>query len=254
MLTCSKLIPQGQGLANVLLKRATTVELDWDVRQKSRFDATDSQGRALGVFLPRGTAVRGGDVLLAEDGSMVRVLAAPQPVLRITHCSAHGTPFDLIRAAYHLGNRHVPIELQPDHLKIEPDHVLAEMLDRMHLIVAEVNEPFEPENGAYTAHGGHGHDHGSHGHSHETAAAPTAHVHGPDCNHGHDHEHSHDHGHAHGHTHAPAAATPPRGKPLNIAVKAAPAPHVHGPGCGHDHGHEHGHDHAHKGDHHDHDH
>ena len=231
MLTCSKLIPQGQGLANVLLKRATTIELDWDVRQKSRFDATDSQGRALGVFLPRGTAVRGGDVLLAEDGSMVRVLAAPQPVLRITHCSAHGTPFDLIRAAYHLGNRHVPIELQPDHLKIEPDHVLAEMLDRMHLIVAEVNEPIEPENGAYTAHGGHGHDHGSHGN-----------------------DHSHDHGHAHGHTHAPAAATPPRGKPLNIAVKAAPAPHVHGPGCGHDHGHGHGHDHAHTDDHHGHDH
>jgi len=278
MLTCSKLIPQGQGLANVLLKRATTIELDWDVRQKSRFDATDSQGRALGVFLPRGTAVRGGDVLLAEDGSMVRVLAAPQPVLRITHCSAHGTPFDLIRAAYHLGNRHVPIELQPDHLKIEPDHVLAEMLDRMHLIVAEVNEPFEPENGAYTAHGGHGHDHGSHdhehgtahthapatqhvhgpgcghGHAHEAAAAPTAHAHGPDCDHGHDHEHSHDHGHAHGHTHAPAAATPPRGKPLNIAVKAAPAPHVHGPGCGHDHGHEHGHGHGHTDDHHGHDH
>lgn len=246
MLTCSKLIPQGQGLANVLLKRATTVELDWDVRQKSRFDATDSQGRALGVFLPRGTAVRGGDVLLAEDGSMVRVLAAPQPVLRITHCSAHGTPFDLIRAAYHLGNRHVPIELQPDHLKIEPDHVLAEMLQRMHLIVAEVNEPFEPENGAYTAHSGHGHDHGSHGHSHEAAAAPTAHVHGPDCNHGHDHDHPHDHGHGHGHNHAPAAATPPRGRPLNIAVKAAPVPHVHGPGCGHDHGHtddHHGHDH-----------
>jgi len=249
MLTCSKLIPQGQGLANVLLKRATTVELDWDVRQKSRFDATDSQGRALGVFLPRGTAVRGGDVLLAEDGSMVRVLAAPQPVLRITHCSAHGTPFDLIRAAYHLGNRHVPIELQPDHLKIEPDHVLAEMLQRMHLIVAEVNEPFEPENGAYTAHGDHGHHH-----SHEAAAAPTAHVHGPDCNHGHDHGHQHDHGHAHGHTHAPAAVTPPRGKPLNIAVKAAPIPHVHGPGCGHDHGHEHGHDHGHKDDHHGHDH
>ena len=241
MLTCSKLIPQGQGLANVLLKRATTVELDWDVRQKSRFDATDSQGRALGVFLPRGTAVRGGDVLLAEDGSMVRVLAAPQPVLRITHCSAHGTPFDLIRAAYHLGNRHVPIELQPDHLKIEPDHVLAEMLQRMHLIVAEVNEPFEPENGAYTAHGDHGHHH-----SHEAAAAPTAHVHGPDCNHGHDHGHPHDHGHAHDHTHAPATTTPPRGKPLNIAVKAAVVPHVHGPGCGHDHGHtddHHGHDH-----------
>ena len=124
MLQTSKLIPQGKGLAPVLLKRATTVELDWDVRQKSRFDATDSEGRKLGVFLPRGTLVRGGDVLVSEDGSLVKVIAAPQAVLVITACADHGTPFDLTRAAYHLGNRHVPIELQPDHLKIEPDHVL----------------------------------------------------------------------------------------------------------------------------------
>jgi urease accessory protein len=180
MIQASKLISQGHGLAPVLLKRATTVELDWDVRQKSRFDATDSAGRSLGVFLPRGTAVRGGDVLVAEDGSMVRVLAAPQAVLKITHCQRHGTPFDLIRAAYHLGNRHVPIELKPDHLKIEPDHVLAEMLRAMHLIVTAVDEPFEPENGAYATgghFGGHRHDHGE----------PHAHVHGPGCNHGHNH-------------------------------------------------------------------
>src|SRR3990167_7659064 len=113
MLTLNKLIPGGRGLAGVLLKRAPTVELDWDVRQKSRFDATDSSGRPLGVFLPRGSVVRGGDVLVAEDGSLVRVLAAPQPVLRITHCSEHGAPFDLLRAAYHLGNRHVQLELKP---------------------------------------------------------------------------------------------------------------------------------------------
>ena len=123
MLQVSKCIPQGHGLAPVLLKRAATIELDWDVRQKSRFDTTDSQGRQIGVFLPRGTVVRGGDVLVAEDGSLVRVLAAPQAVLRITHCSQHGTPFDLTRAAYHLGNRHVPIELRPEHLQIEPDHL-----------------------------------------------------------------------------------------------------------------------------------
>ena len=60
----------GPGLAPVLVKRATTVELDWDVRQKSRFAATDSAGRELGIFLPRGTLVRGGDVLVAEDGSI----------------------------------------------------------------------------------------------------------------------------------------------------------------------------------------
>ena len=161
----SKLLPSGKGLASALLKRASTVELDWDVRQKSRFDATDSQGRHLGVFLPRGTAVRGGDVLVAEDGSLIRVIAAPQSVLRITYCSEHGTTFDLIRAAYHLGNRHVPIELQPDHLKIEPDHVLADMLRAMHLVVNAVEEPFEPESGAY-ASGGHAHAGHSHGHDH----------------------------------------------------------------------------------------
>lgn len=169
MLTASKIFPQGSGLAPVLIRRAATIELDWDVRQKSRFDATDSQGRQIGIFLPRGTAVRGGDVLVAEDGSLVRVIAAPQPVLRITHCTAHGTPFDLTRAAYHLGNRHVPIELKPDHLKIEPDHVLADMLRSMHLIVVAVEEAFEPEGGAYGSqghsHGGHSHDH-DHGHSH----------------------------------------------------------------------------------------
>ena len=196
MLQISKLIPQGQGLAPVLVKRASTLELDWDVRQKSRFDATDSLGRALGVFLPRGTLVRGGDVLVAEDGSMVRVIAAPQAVLRISACTAHGSPFDLTRAAYHLGNRHVPIELQPDHLKIEPDHVLADMLRAMHLTVRQVAESFEPEGGAYSAGTqGHGHSHAaSHEHAHASAvaAAPQAapHVHGPDCHHGHGHSHA----------------------------------------------------------------
>ena len=149
-------MPQGKGLAPILLKRAATVELDWDVRQKSRFDATDSEGRHLGVFLARGIVARGGDVLVAQDGSLIRVIAAPQSVLRITHCSAHGTPYDLLRAAYHLGNRHVPIELKPDHLKIEPDHVLADMLRAMHLMVNAVDEAFEPENGAY-AISGHAH-------------------------------------------------------------------------------------------------
>ena len=158
MLQISKLMPQGAGLAPVLLKRAATLELDWDVRQKSRFDATDSSGRALGIFLPRGTVVRGGDVLVAEDGSLIKVLAAAQPVLVVTVCTEHGSPFDLTRAAYHLGNRHVPIELKPDHLKIEPDHVLADMLRAMHLTVREASVAFEPEGGAYSTTG-HGHSH-----------------------------------------------------------------------------------------------
>ena len=205
MLTCSKLMPQGRGLARVLVQRASTITLDWDTRQKSRFDATDSQGRALGVFLPRGTVVRGGDVLVAEDGSLVRVVAAPQAVLRITACSEHGSPFDLTRAAYHLGNRHVPIELQADHLKIEPDHVLADMLRAMHMTVVPVSEAFEPESGAYG-------DHASH------------------AGHAHGHSHGHDHAHSHAHT------APPASQRIAIPIRSAPAaPHVHGPGCNHDH-------------------
>lgn len=181
MLHISKLIPQGRGLVTVLLKRATQVELDWDLRQKSRFEATDSAGRQLGIFLPRGTVLRGGDVLVAEDGSLIRVVSAPQTVLRITPCSNHGTSFDLIRAAYHLGNRHVPIELKPDHLKIEPDHVLADMLRAMHLTVVEVNEAFEPESGAY-ASGSHPHGARTHTHPHDES---DDHAHGQDCQHAH---------------------------------------------------------------------
>jgi len=208
MLNVTKLMPQGRGLAAALLKRAATVELDWDVRQKSRFDATDSQGRALGVFLPRGSVVRGGDVLVAEDGSLIAVKAAAQPVLEVRACAEHGTPLDLLRAAYHLGNRHVQLEVQPDHLKLEPDHVLADMLRQRHLIVTETRAAFEPEGGAYAAGGAHAHAHG-HG--------------------GHDHAHDHAHGHEHA-RHAQHAQEP--------GHEAAPDHgHVHGPGCNHDHGH-----------------
>ena len=224
-------MPQGKGLAPVLLKRAATVELDWDVRQKSRFDATDSQGRLLGIFLPRGSVARGGDVLVAQDGSLIKVIAAPQAVLRVTHCTKHGSPYDLIRAAYHLGNRHVPIELKPDHLKIEPDHVLAGMLRAMHLIVTAVEEAFEPENGAYAA-GGHS----------QSEHQPT---------HGQGHEHNEGHGHgdidSHGHSHShDAEPDSPTSAAVRAAPVTAPAPHVHGPHCGHDHGHDHVRDPSHK--------
>jgi urease accessory protein len=188
MLTCSKLISGGQGLAKALIKRAPSVSLDWDVRQKSRFQVEDSSGRVLSVFLQRGHVVRGGDVLVADDGSLVRIEAAPQALLRITTCPQHGTPFDLVRAAYHLGNRHVPIELKPDHLQIEPDAVLADMLRSMHLIVNKVDAAFEPEGGAYGAH------HGGSGHSHDDGHD---HAHAPES------QHAHEHGHEHTHVHGP---------------------------------------------------
>jgi urease accessory protein len=193
LLTAAKLVPQGRRLAPVLLKRAARVALDWDTRSKSRFDAVDSQGRRLGVFLPRGSVIRGGDVLVAEDGSLVVVEAAAQPLLRVQPCAAHGSPFDLLRAAYHLGNRHVVLELQPQCLQFEPDPVLADLLRAMHLEVAEVQAPFEPEGGAYATHG-HGHKHNAaHDHADHHAQAPGSshdhhgHTHGPHCRHDHGH-------------------------------------------------------------------
>ena len=193
MLTVDKILPRGAGLARPLVERAAHVALTWDVRQKSRFDAEDSRGRRLGVFLPRGTVVRGGDVLVVEDGTLVRVDAAPQPVSVVRAAPGPAAPFDLMRAAYHLGNRHVPLELQPDHLKFEPDHVLAQMLVMMGLAVTDANLPFEPEGGAYGAESGRGHAHG-HGHEHAHAhshAHPDGgshdHVHGPHCRHDHAH-------------------------------------------------------------------
>ena len=238
MLTADKLIPAGRGLSAVLLRRAAELALDWDTRQKSRFEAADSSGRAVGVFLPRGTRLRGGDVLVAADGSLLRVAAVAQPVLAVRPRQG-GSPLDLLRAAYHLGNRHVALEIAADRLQLEPDPVLADMLRRMGLLVAEEASPFEPEGGAYgagAAGGGHGHAHGredaGHGHAHD-------HDHG----HGHDHDADRAGGHAHahgapGHVHGPGCGHAGHDHP------AAPAPHVHGPGCGHDHGHDHDHGHG----------
>ncbi len=226
MKTANKLIPQGRGLAAPLLKRAQSVALDWDTRQKSRFECKAEGVDAVGVFLPRGTVVRGGDLLVCEDGSLVKVVAAPQAVLRITACASHGNAFDLMRAAYHLGNRHVAIELQPSHLQIEPDHVLAGMLRAMHLDVEAVDAPFEPEAGAYAAGHGHAHEHG-HGH-------------------GHEHAHAHTGGHSHEHEHLNSQTAKPTAKSIPIAVAAASAtaPHVHGPHCNHGHARSHGNGHA----------
>ena len=169
MLNVHKILPQGRGLAPALLKRAPEVLLEWDRRERSRFEAVDTLGRSLGVFLPRGSIVRGGDVLVAEDGSLVRVVAQPEPVL-VVRAHAGASPLALLRAAYHLGNRHVALELQGDRLQLAPDPVLADMLRRMHLQVDEDLAPFEPEAGAYAAHAQGGHAH---------------HEHGPGCDHDH---------------------------------------------------------------------
>jgi len=173
MLQAMRCIPAALGLAAPVLRRAACLTLDWDLRQKSRFECTDSQGRPVAVFLPRGQVLRGGDALLTQDGTLLRVLAAPQAVLRISACPRQGQPLDLVRAAYHLGNRHVPTELQAQWLQIEPDHVLAEMLTHMGLHLEALQASFEPEAGAY---------------GHPTRSAAGAHPHP------HHHACAHDHG------------------------------------------------------------
>jgi len=200
----SKLIGAGRGLAPALVRRAHVVALDWDTRQKSRFEADDSAGRRLAVFLPRGRVVRGGDVLVGEDGSLIRVEAQAQPILVVTaakNADAASASLALAKAAYHLGNRHVPLEVGAERLVLEPDHVLAELLVRMGLEVTTATGAFEPEAGAYdagsparaSAHDA-GHDQG-HGHGHDDA-------HGHDDPHGHAQGHdTHRHGHPHGHDH-----------------------------------------------------
>lgn len=129
--------------------------LPFDLRQKSRLRAILDNGVEAALFLPRGTVLRDGDLLEAEDHTRIRVVAAPENVLYVTA----NKPHDLMRAAYHLGNRHVPVELGESYLKLATDPVLKEMLAQLGLILREDCLPFQPEPGAYG--GGHRHENGS---------------------------------------------------------------------------------------------
>ncbi|MEM5423042.1 urease accessory protein UreE [Paraburkholderia ferrariae] len=204
-------------LAPVLVKRAPTLTLPYDARCKSRLAATLDTGEEVGVVLPRGTVLRDGDLLVADDGGLVRVIAAAESVLRVRAPDC----LTLTRAAYHLGNRHTPVEVGADELKLEADPVLEDMLKRLGAQVQRVELPFQPESGAYGGGHRHGHD--------ETFAddyALAQRVY--DEHHGHAHSHDHTHGHSHNHAHGDD--------------------HAHDHDCGHDHGHcdGHAHDHSHE--------
>ncbi|MEB6380873.1 urease accessory protein UreE [Leclercia adecarboxylata] len=137
------------------------VTLPIDVRVKSRARVVLDDGRDAGLMLPRGLLLRGGDLLASDDGhEVVEVIAAPEP-LSVVRCS---DPFLLARACYHLGNRHVPLQVMRGELRYHHDHVLDEMLHLLGLDVAFATLPFEPEAGAYASEG-HTHSH-SHAHSH----------------------------------------------------------------------------------------
>ncbi len=196
------------------------LKLPFDARQKSRLRTHLVSGEEVALMLPRGDILRGGDLVVASDGRVVEVVAEPEKVLRIT-CKSAG---ELTRTAYHLGNRHVPVQVGEGFLCIAADHVLEEMVRGLGAAIESMEAAFEPEAGAYG--GGHRHNDDEQGH------AGRIHQYGEHKDHGHDHAHDHDHDHDHGHSHGHEHAQEPA--------------HVHGPGCGHDHeGHAH-HDHGHK--------
>jgi urease accessory protein len=127
----------------------------FDTRCKTRLRTRLVSGEECGLFLARGTVLRDGDKLVANDGRIVEVVAAPESLMEATS----NDPLLVTKAAYHLGNRHVAVDLQPGRLRFGADHVLGEMVRGLGLAVAEVHAPFEPESGAYGA-GGHIHPHG----------------------------------------------------------------------------------------------
>ncbi|WP_058557400.1 urease accessory protein UreE [Thiohalocapsa sp. ML1] len=143
---------------------AATAALTLDQRQRSRQRIRLDDGREAGVLLPRGEVLRHGDVLGSEDGLRVRITAAPESL----SCAETGDPLLLARACYHLGNRHVALQVESGRLCWLHDHVLDAMVRGLGLNVTAMTAPFEPEAGAYAGHGhdGHGAQHGHHGADH----------------------------------------------------------------------------------------
>lgn len=141
LLLTQHLPPNSQVVANLTLK------LTAEERARPRRRWQLAAGQIASLQLPRGTVLRDGDLLQTAAGDcLVRVVAQAEPVITVRGKTA----LDLLRAAYHLGNRHVPIEIAPDYLRLSPDAVLKAMLEQMNLQVTEEIAPFEPERGAYS--------------------------------------------------------------------------------------------------------
>ena len=193
---------------------ADTVVLDFDERHRRRIAMTGTGGLAFLLDLPEAIALRGGDALVLDDGSLVEVVAAPEPLIEIRARS----PGDLVRLAWHIGNRHISAQIMPKALRIRGDHVIEEMLRGLGATVVEIEAPFDPEGGAYAGggqetvdrhqHGDRPHDH--RGDKHQKGHDHDGHAHDIHGHDGHDHKHAahdhedHDHGghtHDHGHQH-----------------------------------------------------
>ena len=172
-------------------------------------DLTPDEGAAemaaYGAFHAKAaSAIRGGDALLLDDGRLIEVIAAPEPLIEIRGAD----PLHLVRVAWHLGNRHLPTQIMAKGLRIRRDHVIEAMVKGLGARIIEIEAPFDPEGGAYA---GGGHVAGDHGH-HPGAHDHASHDHGHSHNHSaHDHDghrhhdahcgHEHHHGHSHAHDH-----------------------------------------------------
>ena len=152
---------------------ADSVVLATDDRHRRRLAMTGTRGLSFVLDLPEALWLRHGDALVLEDGRLVEVLAAPEPLLEI-RCS---DPLHLARIAWHLGNRHLPSQIFPKYIRIRRDHVIAEMAKQLGAKVTEIEAPFDPEGGAYESGSAHSHDAHDRDHHH----------------HGHAHAHHHDH-------------------------------------------------------------
>jgi len=141
---------------------AGTLTLDFDARHRRRIRLTADQGEDVLLDLPKAVAMADGDGLQLEDGRWLRVQAAAEHVIEISHKDPH----QLVRLAWHLGNRHLPTEIQNHVLRIRPDHVIEDMLRGFGADLIKVQAPFQPEGGAYGSQGHH-HSHGERDHHHD---------------------------------------------------------------------------------------
>jgi urease accessory protein len=176
---------------------ADSVVLDFDDRHRRRMAMTGTRGLEFLLDLENAVALRGGDALVLEDGRLIEVVAAPEPLLEIRGRDPH----HLIRVTWHLGNRHLPTQIMAKSLRIRRDHVIEAMVKGLGARVIEIEAPFDPEGGAY-ADAGH-HDEHEH-HAHHDAHHDHRHHHHDHSAHDHGHHHDEhcDHDHHHGHTHA----------------------------------------------------
>ncbi|MBY0531415.1 MAG: urease accessory protein UreE [Xanthobacteraceae bacterium] len=189
MIRATEVLPSGQWNRGT---EADSIELPHDGRHRRRIAMRGAKDTVFLLDLTEATMLHDGDGLKLEDGRIVRVIAASEPIAEITASDPH----HLARIAWHLGNRHVPAQILADRIRIGRDHVLEELMVKLGAKVARIEAPFDPEGGAYAEETAHAHGHHQ-GHSHD-------HEHGPDCGCGHDHshDHHHDHGHHHhGHAH-----------------------------------------------------